>query len=50
MGCVPLLARCLAVGFQNRIDELNCRFQLPTRPFGLLPWFNVVLSILRVAC
>jgi len=40
MGCVPLLARCLAVGFEHRIDELDRRFQLPARPFGLLPWFR----------
>src|SRR4051812_8702159 len=40
MSCVPLLARSLAIGFQHRIHKLDRRPQLPTRPFGLLPWFR----------
>jgi hypothetical protein len=37
MRGMPLLARRLAVRFENRVDERNCRSQLGPLPLRLLP-------------
>src|ERR1039458_5518841 len=37
LGCMALLARSLAIGFQNRVDKRCSRFDLHMRPLGLLP-------------